>query len=336
MARGNWILFLDADEALSNARFLRFRLRYLTGKKTGAFLMERTETFRHKASGKIESIPTGLIRLFRNHAGIRFVYRVHETVNASILDTGFVIKTLFHIKIRHKIFLSESARLDAKQKKYMTMIDAHLADDPGDSWMLFQKAKIHWYFDENDEALALYKRLIRLDGTRRNIKATACCHAASICMYQGHLQEATGFLTQSLALIQDQSLAWLIRGDIHFRQGNFSDALVSYNQLRTTLPYAYEDSVFSYLYTPAPAKLFKMGCCHLALGNIRKAYFLFRSGLKVQSGASENWLGLAHCYHTRKQYAKALRAVTACLSLNPAWDQALALKEKITTGLNSH
>lgn len=330
-ARGKWILFLDADETLHNAALLKLRLRYLTGKKTGGFLMERTEIFRHKDSGKIESVPIGLVRLFRNHAQVRFEYTVHETVDASVLKAGFEIGMLKRARLHHRIFLSERAYIDTKQKKYLEMIEAYLAGDGNDGWMLLHKAKTQWYFERTREALATYKHLIGLESISPNIKATACCHAASLCVHHGNPDEALRFLERSLALVKDQSLAWLVKGDLHFAAGHYSEALACYHQLRPALPSTYHACIFSYLYTPAPVKLFKMGCCHLALGNIGKAYLLFKAGLRMQKGAAENWLGLAHCYHERKDYPQALHAVMECLELNPAWNQALTLKKRIVS-----
>lgn len=331
-ARGQWILFLDADEELHNATLLRFKLRYLTRKKTGGFIMERTEIFRHKDSGKIESVPIGLVRLFRNDARVRFEYAVHETVDASILRAGFEIGMLTRTRIHHKIFLSERAYIDAKQKKYLEMIEAHLAGDANDGWMLLHKAKTQWYFERKDEALATYRQLIGLASISSGMKATACCHAASLSSHNGNPDEAVLFLERSLALVKDQSLAWLVKGDLHFAAGSYKEALASYHQLRPAPPATYHACIFSYLYTPAPVKLFKMGCCHLALGNIGKAHFLFRTGVRMQRSSSENWLGLAHCHHERKDYPEALHAVMECLALNPGWNQALALKKSIVSG----
>lgn len=331
-ASGKWILFLDADETLHNAALLKIRLRYLTGKKTGGFVMERTEIFRHKDSGKIESVPIGLVRLFRNHPQIRFEYTVHETVDASILKAGFEIRMLTRARLHHRIFLSERTSIDAKQKKYLEMIEACLANDGNDGWMLLHKAKTQWYFERTGEALATYVHLISLGWISNNIRATACCHAASLYLHHGKPHEALLFLKQSLAFVNDQSLAWLVKGDLHFAAGHYSDALACYHQLRPVPPSTYQACIFSYLYTPAPVKLFKMGCCHLALGNIGKAYLLFKAGLRMQRRSAENWLGLAHCYHERKEYPQALHAVMECLALNPAWNQALALKKGIVSG----
>ena len=77
-ASGKWILFLDADERLTNGLTLISTLKKTTSDKIGGFLLERKDIYRHKDNSKITHYNVGIVRLFRNKPNIRFKYKIHE------------------------------------------------------------------------------------------------------------------------------------------------------------------------------------------------------------------------------------------------------------------
>ena len=68
---GDWIFFLDADEYLENPAALYKLINRTTSKKTGGFLMERTDIYRHKENGLVIKYPVGLVRLFHQYVLVR-------------------------------------------------------------------------------------------------------------------------------------------------------------------------------------------------------------------------------------------------------------------------
>ena len=79
-ATGDWILVLDCDERLASGAALAIR----------DAVRERNATaYRLEVVSEVgQSLPqrVWLVRLYRRHPDIRYVRRIHETVNEAIVD----------------------------------------------------------------------------------------------------------------------------------------------------------------------------------------------------------------------------------------------------------
>ena len=129
---GNWIFFLDADEYIENPASLIKILLRTRNQKTGGFLMERTDMYRHKDNGLVIHYPVGMVRLFRNHPIFKYVGTVHEQINTAITDAGFDIKILKGSIIIHQVYMSDDTFLESKQQRYRSLIEHELAKNSTD------------------------------------------------------------------------------------------------------------------------------------------------------------------------------------------------------------
>src|SRR5262249_23314492 len=79
-ARGDWILWLDADEFLdeSNRAKLQWLISNLTDQRAGYLMGQYSKS--HEGSALL----VHQLRLFRNSPGIRWDYRVHEQLLPSL------------------------------------------------------------------------------------------------------------------------------------------------------------------------------------------------------------------------------------------------------------
>jgi glycosyltransferase involved in cell wall biosynthesis len=87
-ASGQWLLWLDADEAFDPAN--RDKLRALLADlpdDNAAYVMHQ-----RSASANGSATLVGQIRLFRNHPAIRWDYRVHEQILPSLRRAGHAVR----------------------------------------------------------------------------------------------------------------------------------------------------------------------------------------------------------------------------------------------------
>lgn len=85
---GDWVLILDADEAVS-PELARDIDRLLKDSKVDAYLLPVMNVVDGR---RVDRVP--IVRLFRNKPAYRFTGRVHERIADSIQAAGGVIKTI--------------------------------------------------------------------------------------------------------------------------------------------------------------------------------------------------------------------------------------------------
>lgn len=83
-AKGDWILWLDADERLIEPKYAQLRKKLTTENKPIAYLVE---IHNYLADGKNYKI-SHAHRLFRNNQGIAFSGRIHEQIAPSVTKLG--------------------------------------------------------------------------------------------------------------------------------------------------------------------------------------------------------------------------------------------------------
>ncbi|WP_440897014.1 glycosyltransferase [Amphibacillus sp. Q70] len=138
-ATGDWILWLDADECLDTQdseiykKILKDKKENILFLPITSFIGERLDT--QDQESYIHYQP----RLFRNHQGIHFINRIHETLdgNPSEITTGILDLSILHYgyidevagkkdkSTRNKKIL----QLAAKEKTHSPWIEYHLASE---------------------------------------------------------------------------------------------------------------------------------------------------------------------------------------------------------------
>jgi glycosyltransferase involved in cell wall biosynthesis len=106
-ATGDWILVMDADEAISRKdkeRFLHFCRQLPKNERLSYTLTTLNYTDQRESAGWVKDqngypeaqaegwVPTTKVRLFPNHHKIRFVYPVHEVVDPVLVENGYRVK----------------------------------------------------------------------------------------------------------------------------------------------------------------------------------------------------------------------------------------------------
>jgi glycosyltransferase involved in cell wall biosynthesis len=123
-ASGQWVLWLDADEYFDDANRAKLRqlLAGLADDNT-AYVMRQRST---AANGSATLV--GQVRLFRNHAAIRWDYRVHEQILPSIKRAGHAVRDT-DIVIEHSGYLDPALR-HKKLERNLRLLHLDMAERP--------------------------------------------------------------------------------------------------------------------------------------------------------------------------------------------------------------
>jgi glycosyltransferase involved in cell wall biosynthesis len=154
-ASGQWILVLDADEALHAESRPLVREIAARGENAGYYF----ERLNRRAESK-NAITDHVVRLFPNRPDYRYRGRVHETVDASILTGGGrLVRT--SIRIDHDFAGDPEARRK-RNLLYVGILEEEIAADPADySRLDFLAAEYH-QLGMFDKAASIAERLARL------------------------------------------------------------------------------------------------------------------------------------------------------------------------------
>jgi tetratricopeptide (TPR) repeat protein len=171
-ARGDWILVMDGDEALSPRDYPAFQKVLDDVVYPGAFTMV-TRNYTNLAT--LEEFapldgsypeeeagagwtPSAKVRLFSNHHGIRFEGVVHEMVEGAIARLGLSLQE-HPVPVHHYGGL-EKKRLDRKRLLYYALGRQKLAAGSQDTKALYELAVQAGELERFDEAETLWLELL--------------------------------------------------------------------------------------------------------------------------------------------------------------------------------
>ncbi|HEV3144947.1 MAG TPA: tetratricopeptide repeat protein, partial [Gemmataceae bacterium] len=107
------------------------------------------------------------VRLFRNHPGLFWKYRVHEQILPSLNRTG--AKLLFSdVEIHHVGYIDPALRA-RKQERDFRLLKMDFAENTNDPFILFNLAAIHQERNNHAEALPFIKRSLELSAPQDSI-----------------------------------------------------------------------------------------------------------------------------------------------------------------------
>ncbi len=179
-ATGDWILILDADEAISEKDHEKMIDILRTTDADAITLIQRNYVYEGFRSNLTKNpgdygpskeflwyFPQEVIRLFRNKKGYRYKNRVHELVEYSIREhKGKILCS--NIPFHHLGYVKEEGIVDRKREAYLKIGKKELEDNPKDARAMFDMALVHKEKKEYDKAIKIIENVIEIDDTQRD------------------------------------------------------------------------------------------------------------------------------------------------------------------------
>lgn len=229
-ASGDWILVLDADEAIAPADFGAIRSLLHAGQSGPAAFTIETRNYCHTANslgwqandGRYPHHQAGLgwfpshkVRLFKRRPEIRFHFPVHERVEPSLRNLGPIAACT--VPVHHYGHLNESRNLE-KARKYYALGYAKLEAMAQDAAAIRELAVQAGQLERWQEAIHLWERLL---GIRPEF-AEAMVNLASANWQLGRYAQSLEWARRAVAeddtLKEAQfnlALSHLLMGDYH-------------------------------------------------------------------------------------------------------------------------
>lgn len=319
-AKGEWILFLDADEELVNPRPLLKRIQKQVSSRVGGFILERTDIFRNKDSGKIYRYPVGIVRLFRNLPSFRFSSPIHEEINTSIYLSNYCLSVHTTSKIKHRVNESTDQFLAQKQKQYLALLEVEIQKDNSNWWAIYHRAKTLWFFDRKEEALIDFLQVAESKDAREDLKVSSYANA-SLLAIDVKKESVHLFLNSAIKINENAFILKYAQAESLYKEGKFISALRIYAQIPVSLKASRKGAAIpGGVYLRPEMKIYKIGCCLYALEKLKLAKIVFSIGQHLYSFDPINLFGKSVVHARLKKKSKAIDGFKKCLEIEPNWN----------------
>ncbi len=212
-----WILYLDADERLSDHSISELRKIKSSGKLTGC---KCTVINPDDFNGKPNYMR--YTRLFPNNPSVRFTGAVHEQIDDSLLENKYeIIET--GIEIIHTGYNVPYEEIKGKAQRNLIILESEYEKDTS-AYNAFQLANTYSILKEYDEANKYY--LISVKGEIKNeYKAHAYLNLSDFELKRHNVNGALEFLNTGLQNDSSNPLLNLLASDIYLRMNLKEKAL---------------------------------------------------------------------------------------------------------------
>ena len=321
-ASGDWILVLDADEALNNES--RHRVREAVTSDVDALnIIIRN----HLSDDSLfESRSNRFVRLFRHRPEFRFEGRVHEQILPSIRRVGGQVQERDDIVIDHFGYADNATSKDERWQRNLRLLDIEVESNPEDGFVRYHMGVTLQSIGKVQEAVETFRAALDFGRTNgslpTDLQAKAHTRLAQLHLAQGDLEAAIRHCEQSNECGSTDSLTYFLAGVIHMHTGNFA---IAAEVLEHGLGIAdqHDDNSLEAGVRRNELRLALAHCQRFA-GRTDTAMSTYNASVQENPGSLDAWIGLGQCELERKNIPNARLAFGRALKLDPESEAALA------------
>jgi glycosyltransferase involved in cell wall biosynthesis len=223
--RGQWVLYLDADERLdkSSAKSIIEMLKY-TPDNVGGYHVT-IESSHLQLTGETEVHRGGYPRLFRNYGypKVQFTGSIHEQISPSIIDLGKTIG-FSDIVIKHLGYDMSREVMEKKIKRNYYMLLKQVKSDPLDAYSWYQLGQTLAQMQLFKEAESAIRFSVESGDLSASVYASAAATLSQMSGNQKNFKEALLWAERSLEKAPNQLYAMSLRAYSHYYLGNYEQA----------------------------------------------------------------------------------------------------------------
>jgi len=226
-AKGQWILILDADEALypGHGKRLREKLEGLARAEAEAFFMQVVNYygFRDKLLG---STVCSSLRVFRNVPGYRYRGKIHEQIVDPILKANPQAKLVFtDLQIEHDGYLVETVQEKGKSQRNIALLEKELVETVDPAFHRYNIAVEYIRLNDYERALAELAHCKSYPYFRNTSYAHTVLRQEIDCLDAiGRVEEAIEACRKAVDIFQDYTDLHLRLGMLHYRLERWEEA----------------------------------------------------------------------------------------------------------------
>ncbi|MGQ9727157.1 MAG: glycosyltransferase [Candidatus Fervidibacter sp.] len=322
-ARGEWILWLDADEALSEGRE-QLRALLEASSDYDGFILPMISFVGHRSHREGHVHPA--FRLFRNLSGIRFERNLHEQIANSIrkvkLDAKF---NMLPVWIEHYGYLTPLVARKKKVVRNLELAKKDLQANPSDPFAWYNLGREYMRVSQWERAFYCFRRALFHIGDNFTPYLLRClCDAVQCLMKLNRPQQALELLREVQQLPITTPDFWMLEGQVRFALNDWGNALKAFwralsfqNRLPTDFDWTEGSTSYGAWHW--------MGLCYQKMGQLKEAMNCF--GTAIQQALM-----------SRRYYEPAVNAFLQLVlpQCSSAEDLYRAMEPFVPDGLSAH
>lgn len=317
LATGDWILVIDADEIIAEEDYFKLRNAIQDQNIDGYYILTKNYTnnyvrldFVAESTAHSRSYlgwtPSHKTRIFKNKPHYRFRGRIHEVVDASILETDGRLAEL-DVPIHH--FGADEFN-QSKLALYRSLLEDKASEEPNNPMAFYELGQLLWVVGEADRAIEAFQKGIELNPNFGDMRYGNLYYEIGNVYYYAK-QDQHKALESYLKAIQVRPgylYVYSLVGSIYCKMGKL-DLAEAYLQeavlLETATPSTYHDLALvrikqkryreaivqlKLVIKAAPAyvgAINNLAVCHHLLGEKEEAERVWNDGIKIDSNNYE-------------------------------------------------
>lgn len=325
-ATGDWILWLDADDRLDEPN--RQRLRDLfagLGEENVAYVMKCLCLPDHETG---TTTVVDHLRLFLNHHGMRWCYRVHEQILPAVREHGGEVR--WSEVVIHHTGYQDAATRGRKLERDLRLLELEDAENPGDPFTLFNLGSIYNELGRTEEALRFLRRSLERSDPGDSIVRKLYALIVSCHRRREEWAEANSACRTGLIVCPDDLELLFLQGAILNDLGQAAAAVPVLERLLATPPGAYFASVDPTIRGHKGRSL--LATIYEKVGRPVDAEAQWQAVVAEQPGFLPAWIRLGELHREAGRWDD-LDRVADRLGMDPAWDlEARTLRAKSLLG----
>lgn len=224
-ATGNWILLLDADEALDANDKEKLKNWISTTTLDGAHFTIRN--YLGGAAADDFTVHNGF-RLLRNTGEYHFVGEIHEQIARK---DGKPIENCFSIEpihIDHYGYLEEEIRKKNKRKRNIPLLEKQLQRDPENAFALFNMGNEYLALGDHEKTLFYYQKAYAHMNPRQAYAPHLFFRMANCLQNADRMEEADRYLQKALSIYPNGTDFLFLQALGQHKRGQYTAAVRNY------------------------------------------------------------------------------------------------------------
>lgn len=231
-SKGKWILYLDADERISQFEIDKFRKSLSELNDDVGGLICTIESPHSNLTGGESDVHRGSYpRIFRNLGidKIKFQGRVHEQISPSLKENKLELLQS-DIIIYHLGYDQSREIMESKIQRNYRMLLQHVREEPTNGYSWYQLGQTLGHMNLKKEAEETIKFALKCGNLSPMIEASATASLAQFTGNDKRFEEALNWANRSLVLVPNSLYAKNLRAYALLHLGRFDESVIEFEE----------------------------------------------------------------------------------------------------------
>lgn len=304
--RGQWVLWLDADDRIDVVGLRRLRAKLASMEPCAIRLPVRGQT----PDGELDVLS---LRLFPAGKGIRWTGRVHEDLMPACREAGLALGDCFDVEIRH-LGYADAGVMRAKLERNRRLLELQLQEDPQDARAALYLVGADIRLGDRASAEARLTKLLR-GSLSPGLRAQALRFRAALAREGGDVDQWTVAAREWVECAPHDAGARVSLADALAQQAQWAAAVAQLEHLGETelKPAQYPTD----LEALERRRAYLLGLCYRHLARREDAVRALGIALHRHPDDADALLELGHVHWDSGRLDEAARAYAQVLELEP-------------------